>query len=176
MQVVALEDVAAVAVDGLALAVQHVVVLQHVLADLGVARLDLATAPTAMARETSFDSMRDVVRDRAAHERLGGAGVEQAHQVVGERQVEAALARVALAAGAAAQLVVDAARLVALGAEHVQAADRRRPSSASSSTACLGRLEDGVPRGLVLLGGLVRVEALRRSARRRRGTRRCRRA
>ena len=41
VQVVALEDVAAVAVDRLALAVQHVVVLEHVLADLGVARLDL---------------------------------------------------------------------------------------------------------------------------------------
>ena len=47
--------------------------------------------------------------------------VEQAHEVVGQRQVEAALARVALAAGATAQLVVDAARLVALGAEHVEA-------------------------------------------------------
>ena len=48
---------------------------------------------------------------------------EDAHQVVFERQVEAARARVALAAGAAAELVVDAARLVALGAEDVQAAE-----------------------------------------------------
>ena len=47
---------------------------------------------------------------------------EDAHQVVFERQVEAARARVALAAGTAAQLVVDAARLVALGADDVQAA------------------------------------------------------
>ena len=39
-----------------------------------------------------------------------------------ERQVEARRARVALAAGAAAQLVVDAPRLVALGADDVQAA------------------------------------------------------
>ena len=38
-------------------------------------------------------------------------------------QVEAALAGVALAAGAAAELVVDAAALVALGAEHVEAAE-----------------------------------------------------
>src|SRR3546814_13404794 len=37
-------------------------------------------------------------------------------------QVEAARTRVALAPGAAAQLVVDAARLVALGADDVQAA------------------------------------------------------
>ena len=48
---------------------------------------------------------------------------EDAHQVVFERQVEARRARVALAAGAAAQLVVDAPRFVALGAEDVQAAE-----------------------------------------------------
>ena len=48
---------------------------------------------------------------------------EQAHEVVLGGQVEARLARVALAAGAAAQLVVDAARLVALGAEDEQAAE-----------------------------------------------------
>ena len=48
---------------------------------------------------------------------------EQAHEVVLGREVEARLAGVALAAGAAAQLVVDAARLVALGAEDEQPAE-----------------------------------------------------
>ena len=56
-----------------------------------------------------------------------------------QRQVEARLARVALAAGAPAQLVVDATRLVALGAEDVQPAEAvdllvlggDRPSSTS---------------------------------------------
>src|SRR5205085_5730123 len=38
-------------------------------------------------------------------------------------EVEAALARVALAAGAAPELVVDPAGLVPLGAEHVEAAE-----------------------------------------------------
>ena len=46
---------------------------------------------------------------------------EQPHQVVLEREEEDRLARVALAAGAAAQLAVDAARLVALGADDLQA-------------------------------------------------------
>ena len=49
---------------------------------------------------------------------------EDAHEVVFHRQIEAARARIALAAGTAAQLVVDAARLVALGADDVQAAGR----------------------------------------------------
>ena len=67
--------------------------------------------------------MRHVVGEGLAHHPVHGAGGEQAHQLVLERQVEAALARVALAAGAAAELVVDAAALVALGAEHVEAAE-----------------------------------------------------
>ena len=41
-----------------------------------------------------------------------------------ERQVEAALAGVALTSGTTAQLVVDASRVVALGAEHVESTER----------------------------------------------------
>ena len=48
---------------------------------------------------------------------------EDAHQVIFEREIEARGAGIALAAGASAKLVVDAARLVAFGAENVQAAD-----------------------------------------------------
>ena len=66
---------------------------------------------------------RDVGRDvQPVHDRPDPVGVEHPHQVVLERQVEPGLARVALAAGPAAELVVDAPRLVPLGAEHVQAA------------------------------------------------------
>ncbi len=39
-------------------------------------------------------------------------GLEQPHQVVAQRQVEPALTWIALTAGTAAQLVVDATRLV----------------------------------------------------------------
>ena len=48
---------------------------------------------------------------------------EQAHEVVLRRRGRSASRRVALAARAAAELVVDAARLVPLGAEHVEAAE-----------------------------------------------------
>src|SRR5581483_3154661 len=48
---------------------------------------------------------------------------EQAHEVILAGEVETRLARVALAAGAAAKLVVDPAGLVPLGAEHVEAAE-----------------------------------------------------
>ncbi len=56
------------------------------------------------------------------HDRAHAITREDAHQRVVERQVEARGARVALAARAAAQLVVDPARLVALGRDDAQAA------------------------------------------------------
>ena len=56
------------------------------------------------------------------HQVGDGAAAEAAHQVVFERDVEPRGARVALAAGATAQLVVDPPRLVALGADDVEAA------------------------------------------------------
>ena len=53
-------------------------------------------------------------------------GAEDAHQVVIERQIELGTARVALTAGTAAQLIVDAAAFMALGREHVEAAGFER--------------------------------------------------
>ena len=53
----------------------------------------------------------------AAHQPFERIRRKDAHERVLERDEKLRLARVALAAGAAAQLVVDAARLVALGAE-----------------------------------------------------------
>ena len=53
-------------------------------------------------------------------------GAEDAHQVVFQRQEELRVAGVALAAGAAAQLVVDAPAFMALGAEHEQPAGGER--------------------------------------------------
>ncbi len=53
-------------------------------------------------------------------------GAEDAHQIVFERQEELGAARIALTAGAAAELVVDAAAFVALGAQHEQSAGLQR--------------------------------------------------
>ena len=122
VQVGALEHRAALAVDDLALAAHHVVVLEDVLAGLEVHRLDLRLRGLdRLGHRLVLD--RDVVGDleREQHP-LHPVGLEQPHQVVAEREVEPGLAGVALTAGTTAQLVVDAARLVALGAEDVEAA------------------------------------------------------
>src|SRR3982751_4135407 len=76
-----------------------------------------------MARVTIFDSIgwasgtRSVFILESDHR-----AVEPAHEVVAQGEVEPRLPRVALPAGAAAQLVVDPPALVPLGAEHVEPA------------------------------------------------------
>ena len=119
---VALEQLVALLVDHAALVVGDVVVFEQLLADVEVARLD-AFCALAIERLTigcSIGSPSGIFsRCMIDAEALAA---EDAQQRILERQVEARRARVALAAGAAAQLVVDAPRLVALGADDVQAA------------------------------------------------------
>ena len=116
------EHLLALTVDDLALLVHHVVVLEHGLARLEVAGLD--------ARLRVFDGAREHLRVdghvlghvEAVHQIRDAFAAEQAHQVVVEGEVEARLAGVALTAGAAAKLVVDAAGVVALRADDEKAA------------------------------------------------------
>ncbi len=120
----AFEQLAAQAVDGLALLVHHVVVFEQMFARFEVLRFD------GLLR--AFDALRDHLRlDRHAlfhaqplKQRADPLLGEDAHQVVFKREIEARLAGIALAAGAAAKLVVDAPRLVPLGAQNEQAAGR----------------------------------------------------
>jgi hypothetical protein len=52
---------------------------------------------------------------------------KQPHQLILQREEELRRSRVPLAGGAAAKLIVDAARLVSLGSNHVQTADIPHP-------------------------------------------------
>ena len=122
----AFENLPAQRVDVLALLVHHVVVLEQVLADGEVLRFDLLLRALDRARDHPVLDRHAFFHAELLHQAGDAVGSEDPHQVVLERQVEARGARVALAAGAAAQLVVDAARFVTLGADDVQAAERRR--------------------------------------------------
>ena len=110
------------AVDDLSLAVHHLVVLEDVLPDLEVLCLDLALgALDRLGNDPGLDG--DIVGDtEPLHDPLDPLSLESAHQVVAQRQVEARLAGITLTTGAAAQLVVDPAALVPLGADDVEAA------------------------------------------------------
>ncbi len=59
-----------------------------------------------------------------AHQSRNAFAHEDADQIVFQRQIETARTRIALAAGTATQLVVDAARFVPFGADDAQAAER----------------------------------------------------
>src|SRR4051812_3970429 len=125
--VLAVEDAIADLVDDLALLVHHVVVLEDALADQEVLLLDLALGRLDLLREHLRVERLLLARllvdgAEAVEDPVDPVAGEQAHEVVLGRDVEERLAGVALAAGAAAKLVVDPPRLVALGAEDEQAA------------------------------------------------------
>ena len=124
--VLVLHQLDALIEDDLALVVHHVVELQHVLADVEVARLDLLLRLLQRLVDPGMDDRLVLLQAELVQHAVELVGPEDAHQVVFERQEELGAAGVALAAGAAAQLVVDAAALVALGAEHEQPAGGER--------------------------------------------------
>ena len=121
-EVFALEYAAALRVDHAALLVHDLVVLQHVLAAHEVELFDLLLGAFDDAREHAVLERLALARAEPVEHLVHAVAGEQADEVVFGRQVEAALAGVALASGTAAQLVVDAPALVAFGAEHVEAA------------------------------------------------------
>ena len=65
-------------------------------------------------------------KPEAAQHAVHALGAEDAHQVVFEREEEFAVARIALTAGTAAELVVDAAEFMALRADDIEAAGLQR--------------------------------------------------
>ena len=134
LQVLAVDDLEAALVDDLALLVSHLVVLEQLLAGLGIAALDGVLGPLdGLGDHACFD--RHVVGQGPSHHPADGTGREQPHQLVLERQVEPALAGIALAPGPATELVVDAPALVALAPEHVEATERREPRLPRRRTA-----------------------------------------
>ena len=83
-----------------------------------------ARAISARTTGWSIGSSRLPRHDAPGDERLDAVAHQQ---VVFEADEEARLARIALPSGAAAQLEVHAAALVAVRADHVEAAERRDP-------------------------------------------------
>ncbi len=121
--VFAVEHSLALPVDDQTLAIEDVVVLKNVFADFEVLRFDLRLGGSDRVRHhLGFD--RYVIRDvEATQEGIDHVGLEQAHQIVFQRQVELRLTRVALSTRAATQLVVDTSRFMALGGQNIEPAE-----------------------------------------------------
>ena len=148
-----MEDLVALAVDDLALLVHHVVVLDDVLADVEVVALDLGLGVLDRLGDQAVLDRDVVLEAEPVHDRGDVRPAEALHQVVFERDVEAGRAGLALAAGAAAQLVVDPARLVPLGADDVQAAQLH-----DALLVALGQRDELVPEPVGVLGLLGWVD------------------
>ncbi len=120
--VIVVQQRVAQAVHLLALQVHDLVVLEQVLADLVVAALDLLLRARDGLRDHRMRDGLAVLQAELAEDVRDPIGREDAHEVVFEAEEELAGAGVALASRAAAQLVVDAPRLVPLRADDVQPA------------------------------------------------------
>src|SRR5262249_37535371 len=117
-----LENLTAQRIDRLALLVHHVVVLEQILADVEVVALDAFLRVLDGAIDQRVLD-RDILCLPELLRQAGNAlGSENAQKIVLERHVEARRAGIPLAARTATKLVVDAPRLVTLGAENVQTA------------------------------------------------------
>src|SRR5207244_11842256 len=103
------------------------VVREQVRPDIELLRAD----PLLAGRDGAGDELRldrlPLLPPEALHDPLDPLGAEDAEQIVLEREVEPRRAGVPLPARPAAQLVVDPARLVALGADDVEPADADDP-------------------------------------------------
>ena len=120
------QDFIAVAIDDLALFVHDIVEVQHALAPNVVALFDALLGGFHRLVEPRMLEGLAFLHAEAFHH--GGHAVrrsEIAHQVVFEGDEELRAARVALAGATAAELAVDAAGFVALGADDEQAAGFR---------------------------------------------------
>ena len=144
-----LHDLQPLAEDRLALVVHHVVELQQLLADVEVAALDLGLRPLQRLVDPRMLDRFAFLHAKARQDLVQPFRAEDPHQVVFQRQEEDRPARVALTARAAAELVVDPARFVALGAQHEEAA------GAEDAGLLLGMF--GFDPGADLVGMQVRI-------------------
>ena len=126
------------------------------LARLEVLRLDrLLRSGNALGDHLGLDG-HVLFHAQPQHQLLHFLAAEDAQQIVLQREVEAGAAGVALAAGASAQLVVDAAGFMPLGGYDVQAAQRDYLFVVAVGLL----LELGERRQPLFLGHLVGIDVL----------------
>ena len=120
----AFENCAARGINRFALLVHHVVVFEQMFSRFEVLCFDgLLRVLDSLADQPRFD--RNAFRHaQPVHQRLHALAAENPQQIVLERKEESRRSRIALPSSASSQLIVDAPRLMTLGAENVQSAHR----------------------------------------------------
>ena len=120
----AFEQLTPHAVDGLPLLVHHVVIFEDVFARREVLGFDCFLRGCNAFSDEARLNRHIFFHAEPQHQALHAIAAEDAQQIVLQRQIKARTAGIALASGASAKLVVDAARFVPLSADDVQPAER----------------------------------------------------
>ena len=118
-----MDDLVAETVNDFALLVHHVVVFERAFAGLEVVLLDAFLRGLNGAVEQRVLQLLAFLKADAFHDLHDAIGAEEAHQVVFEGDEKVRGARIALTRAAAAQLAVNAAGLMPLGGQHMQATE-----------------------------------------------------
>ena len=125
-RIVRIDGFVAKAVDDFALLVHHVVEIERAFALQVIALLDALLRGLDRFVQPRMLEFLAFLEAEALHDLRHAIGrAEVAHEIVFEADVEARAARIALARATSAQLAVDAARFVPLGADDVEAAALR---------------------------------------------------
>ncbi len=134
------DDFVAEAINDFALFVHHVVVFEGALADLGVVLLDPFLGLADRAIEQRMLQFLPFFQAHPLHVFYNLVGPEQPHEIVFQRDKKMRRTGVALAGTTAPQLAVNAAGLVALGADDVQAAGVRHAGAKFDVGAAAGHV------------------------------------
>src|SRR3989338_7761272 len=103
--------------DALPLQIEHVVVREHVFACIEINLFDTCLRLLERARNHRILYRLVLGNLERSHHALNRIGRKNAHEMIFERYVELCLAGIPLPARAAAQLIIDAARIVPLSAD-----------------------------------------------------------
>ena len=122
LHVFAHEHAAALSVDDLTLPVHDVVILQHVFPGFEVPPFDALLGALDLLRQQTGCQWFVILQAQPVHHRADPFAAEQAHQVVFQADEELGGTGIALPSAPAAQLVVDPAAFMPLGADNMQAA------------------------------------------------------
>ena len=120
--ILAVKHLAALIIYDVTLSVHDIVVLQDRLTGLEVAALNGFLCLLNGVGQHLVVKRSVLVNSEGLHHVHHSLRAEKTHDIIGHGDEEAALARVALTAGTATQLIIDTAGLVALGAADEQAA------------------------------------------------------
>src|SRR5262249_42117033 len=110
----------------LALVIHHVVELEQVLADVEVACLDFLLRLFQRLVDPGMNDRLVLLQSEFLQHSVKLVGSENPHEVVFKRQEEFGMTRIALPTRATAQLVINAAAFVPLGAEYKEPAGAKR--------------------------------------------------